>query len=86
MIAGCIVGWFLSGATLIIAAVLVIGRYVDDPAPGLRAVLTVGLALLFGAIGSVITGQAIWVVVSMTRAAWRWTRAQRVARLRRVVG
>lgn len=80
MIALSFAGFFVFGVLLIGAAIVETWRFVDDPAPGLRAVQTVGIALLIGGTGTLIAGYVIWVVVQMLRDGLAWARARRVAR------
>ena len=72
--------WGMFGVVLICASFLVMGKYVDDPAPGLRAVQTIGLALVTGGIGTLITGHVVWVVVQLSRSGLGWLRAKRAAK------
>ena len=77
MFAWAFVMWFAFGVLLIYAAFLAMGTYLDDPAPGLRAVEWIGLVVIAGGLGTLITGHAIWVVIQLTRSGLRWLRAER---------
>ena len=77
MFAWMFVMWSVFGVLLIYAAFLVVRMYLDDPAPGLRAVQMIGLALTAGGIGTLITGHAVWVVIQLSRSGLGWLRAKR---------
>lgn len=84
MFAWGFVMWLVFGVLLIYAAFLAMGIYLEDPAPGLRAVEWIGLAVVTGGLGTLITGHAVWVVIQLSRSGLGWLRAKR-AKLKGVV-
>jgi asparagine N-glycosylation enzyme membrane subunit Stt3 len=76
----CVLLFLAFGVILIGAAFIETRMFIDDPPPGLRAVGTIGLVVLVGGIGALITGYVIWLVVQTLREAVGWVRARRVAR------
>jgi len=69
--------YFFFGVVLIYAAFRVVYWYLDDPAPGLHALEALGLAVVAGGLGALVTGHAMWVVIQISRSSLGWLRAKR---------
>lgn len=80
----CVLSFLVVGVLLIGVAFIEARMFIDDPPPGLRAVGTIGLDVLVGGIGALITGNVIWLVVQMLREAVGGVRARRVTKYKGV--